>query len=128
MTKIYLDVCAIQRPLDTPNQVLVVLEAEAVLGILTLCDAGQIELISSEASIYEIEQNPFTIRREYGYSVLTKAKETINMTASVKDSGLSLATADSPPLNFGEWLNLAVSCLGDNQSLRSIHLWHLTIT
>ena len=55
MTKVYLDLCAIQRPLDTPNQVRVVLEAEAVLGILSLCDAGQIELISSEALVYETE-------------------------------------------------------------------------
>ena len=70
MTKIYLDVCAVQHPLDTPSQVLVLLEAEAVLGIPTLCDAGQIELISSEALLYETEQNPLSIRREHGYSCL----------------------------------------------------------
>jgi hypothetical protein len=38
MIKVYLDLCAIQRPLDTLNQVRIVLEAEAVLGILALCD------------------------------------------------------------------------------------------
>jgi hypothetical protein len=65
MTKVYLDVCAIQRPLDTPNQVRVALEAEAVLGILSLCDAGQIDLISSEALVYETEQNPLSIRPRF---------------------------------------------------------------
>ena len=45
MIKVYLDLCAIQRPLDTPNQVRIVLEAEAVLGILSLCDTELIELI-----------------------------------------------------------------------------------
>jgi len=84
MIKVYLDLCAIQRPLDTPNQVRVVLEAEAVLGILSLCDAGLIELVSSEALVYETEQNPLLIRREHAYSVLAKAKMTINVTASVK--------------------------------------------
>jgi hypothetical protein len=47
--KIYLDLCAIQRPLDTPNQVRIVLEAEAILGIISFCDSGQAELLSSEA-------------------------------------------------------------------------------
>jgi len=85
MIKVYLDLCAIQRPLDTPNQIRAALEAEAVLGILSLCDAGQIELVSSEALVYETEQNPLPIRREHGYSVLAKAKTTINVTASVKE-------------------------------------------
>jgi len=73
MIKVYLDLCAIQRPLDTPNQVRIVLEAEAVLGIISLCNAGLIELVSSEALVYESEQNPLPIRREHGYSVLAKA-------------------------------------------------------
>jgi len=85
MMKVYLDLCAIQRPLDTPQQVRVVLEAEAVLGILSLCDAGSIELVSSEALVYETEQNPLLIRREDGYSVLAKAKTIVNMTPSVKE-------------------------------------------
>jgi hypothetical protein len=36
MIKVYLDLCAIQRPLDTPNHVRIVLEAEAELGIISL--------------------------------------------------------------------------------------------
>jgi len=99
MTKVYLDVCAIQRPLDTPNQVRVALEAEAVLGILSLCDAGQIELISSEALLYETEQNPLSIRREHGYSVLAKAKATINVTASVKERASQFLQHSIKPLD-----------------------------
>jgi len=41
--------------LDTPNQVRIMLETEAVLGILSFCDAGRIELVSSEALVYETE-------------------------------------------------------------------------
>ena len=73
MTKVYLDVCAVQCPLDTSNQVAVALEVEVVLGTLTLCDAGKIELISSKASICETEQNSLAIRWEHGYSLFAKA-------------------------------------------------------
>jgi len=99
MTKVYLDLCAIQRPLDTPNQVRVALEAEAVLGILSLCDAGQIELISSEALVYETEQNPLPIRREHSYSVLAKAKTTVRVTASVKERASQFLQYGVKPLD-----------------------------
>lgn len=78
--KIYLDLCAIQRPLDTPNQVRVVLESEAVLGIITLGDIGQIELLSSEALLYEGEQSSLPIRKEHSLAVLSKAGNVILVT------------------------------------------------
>jgi hypothetical protein len=37
--RIYLDLCSIQRPMDDHAQDRIRLEAEAVLGILVLCDA-----------------------------------------------------------------------------------------
>jgi hypothetical protein len=104
MTKVYLDLCAIQRPLDTPNQVRVALEAEAVLGILSLCDVGQIELISSEALVYETEQNPLPIRREHSYSVLAKAKTIVSVTASVKERASQFCNMVSSPLTQFIWL------------------------
>lgn len=97
--KVYLDLCAIQRPLDTPNQIRVVLEAEAVLGLISLCDTGLIEIISSEALIYENEQNPLPIRREHGYSVLAKAKTTINLTTNVKERASQFTQDGIKPLD-----------------------------
>ena len=47
--RIYLDLCSLQRPLDSKTQIRVVLEGEAVLGILSLCELGVAELISSDA-------------------------------------------------------------------------------
>jgi len=55
MKTIYLDLCAIQRPLDTPNQIRIVLESEAVLGLIQMCDAGLIEIVSSHALVYEAD-------------------------------------------------------------------------
>lgn len=46
--KIYLDMCSIQRPLDTKTQPRIAVEAEAILGVLKLCEAEQVELMSSE--------------------------------------------------------------------------------
>ncbi len=49
--KIYLDVCAIQRSLDTPSHLRIAIEAEAILGILALCERGQVEIVSSDALV-----------------------------------------------------------------------------
>ena len=72
--KIYLDTCSLQRPLDSKNQIRIILEAEAVLGILALCESGKIELVSSEVLLFEIDRNPNMTRQEYALEVLSKAK------------------------------------------------------
>lgn len=115
--------CAIQRPLDTPNQVRIALEAEAVLGILALCDAGLVELISSEALVYEAEQNPLLIRREHSYSVLAKAKSMINVTASVKERAFrfldySIKPLDALHLALAEASKVDYFCTCDDQLTR----------
>ncbi|MGQ9898536.1 MAG: hypothetical protein ACUVR8_13410 [Acidobacteriota bacterium] len=52
--RVYLDVCATQRPLDSPNQIRIILETEAALGIIALCELGrQLQIVSSDALIYE---------------------------------------------------------------------------
>jgi hypothetical protein len=51
MPRIYLDVCCLNRPFDDQTQDRVHLEAEAVILILTHCQAGEWEWISSEAVI-----------------------------------------------------------------------------
>ncbi len=79
MKTIYLDLCAIQRPLDTPNQIRIVLESEAVLGIIQMCDSGLIDLVSSDALVYEAERNPLPVRREHAFAVLAKARESISI-------------------------------------------------
>ena len=82
--RVYLDVCAIQRPLDSPNQIRIILEAEAVLGIVALCESGQLEIVSSDALIYETAHNPLPVRREHARAVLRKARETIGVSEEAK--------------------------------------------
>ena len=82
--KVYLDTCSIQRPLDTKSQVRIALEAEAVLGILALCETGQIELVSSDTLVFETERNPVMVRREHALAVLSKARVFVALTDDVE--------------------------------------------
>ena len=121
--KVYLDLCAIQRPLDSYNQVRIVLEAEAVLGILALCDAGRLELASSEALQYETEQNLWPVRREHAKAVLAKAKSTAVVSESAQQRAGQIAASGIKPLDA---LHLALAeasraeyfCTCDDELLR----------
>jgi predicted nucleic acid-binding protein len=122
--KIYLDLCAIQRPLDTPNQVRIVLESEAVLGIISFCDSRQAELVSSEALFYEGEQSPLLIRQEHTRSVLAKAKSNVDVSENEKARAATLVTFGIRPLDA---LHLALAeagkvdyfCTCDDKLLRN---------
>ncbi len=122
--KIYLDLCAIQRPLDTSHQIRIVLESEAVLGIITFCDNGQAELLSSEALIYEGEQNLLTIRKEHTLAVLAKAKVIVNITEAAKERAANLIPFGIKPLDalhisLAELGNADYFCTCDDKLLRN---------
>ncbi|MBM3187876.1 MAG: PIN domain-containing protein [Chloroflexi bacterium] len=97
--RVYLDVCAIQRPLDTYSQIRIVLEAEAVLGILALCDAGRLELVSSEALQYEVQQNSLPVRREHALAVLAKACLVATVDRSVQERARTFTEYGIRPLD-----------------------------
>ncbi len=83
--KVYLDMCSIQRPLDTKTQPRVAVEAEAILGVLTLCEAGHVELMTSDTLVFELERNPHPVRKEYALKVLTKATVFIHTDDQVEE-------------------------------------------
>ena len=68
--KVYLDMCSIQRPLDSQDDVRVATEAQAVLGVLRLCESGQVTLVGSDALLFELEKNPHPVRKDYAAAVL----------------------------------------------------------
>ncbi len=72
--KVYFDNCSLQRPLDEKKQVRVMVEAEAVLSLLALCESGKLELVSSEVLLFETLKNPDVSRAEYALAVLRQAK------------------------------------------------------
>ena len=81
---IYLDICSIQRPLDSKSQLQIALEAEAVLGILSLVEANKVNLISSEILLFEIKRNSNQIRKEYALEVVAKAKDYVSMNLKIE--------------------------------------------
>lgn len=82
--KIYLDTCSIQRPLDTKSHLRITLEADAVLGILSLVEANKVDLISSEILFFEIQRNSNQIRKEYALEVISKAKKFVSMNIKIE--------------------------------------------
>ena len=107
--KIYLDVCAIQRPLDSATHLRVALEAEAVLGILALCESGIVEIVSSDALVYETEQNPWPLRQEHAWAVLSSAREHIKISEKIEQRAQYLLRQGFKPLDA---LHLAMAEAG----------------
>jgi predicted nucleic acid-binding protein len=97
--KIYLDTCSIHRPLDSKNQTRIILEAEAVLGIIVLCESGEIELVSSEALLYEAKRNPNPVRRQHALVVLEKANTVVQINDIIEQRARLFVAAGIKPLD-----------------------------
>jgi predicted nucleic acid-binding protein len=97
--KIYLDSCTLQRPLDSKTQTRTILEAEAFLGVLTLLESGKVEIVSSEALLFETDRNPNVTRREYALEVLSKAKTFVVLNEPVEKRARKLESFGLKPLD-----------------------------
>lgn len=97
--KVYLDMCSIQRPLDTKTHPRIAVEAEAILGVLTLCEAGQVELMTSETLIFELESNPHPVRKTYAFDVLAKATVSIQTDTQIEELARTFQTAGIKPVD-----------------------------
>jgi predicted nucleic acid-binding protein len=96
---IYLDMCCLQRPCDDMAQVRIRVEAEAVLGILAFCDAGEAGLISSDPLEYEMSRNPYPLRRAYAQAALVRAVTVVRLSAPIEARAGQLAAAGLAPLD-----------------------------
>jgi len=97
--RIYLDMCSIQRPLDTRDQVRIAVEAEAILGILALGELEELDLVASDALVFEAEQNPHPARKRYAFEVLAKAKVFVHSGEQVEARARSLLSQGIKPLD-----------------------------
>ncbi len=123
--RVYLDSCAIQRPLDTYNQVRIALDAEAVLGVLALCSAGKVELVSSEALQYEMQQSPWPERREHARAVLATAHLVVAVDEAVERRAQGLLSLGFKPLDAlhlacAETSGVDYFCTCDDRLLRRV--------
>lgn len=81
--KIYLDTCSLQRPFDSKTQVRILLESEAVLGILNYVENKNILLINSEVLEFEINRIPSTLRRVNSKNILKNAKYFVKLNKQI---------------------------------------------
>jgi predicted nucleic acid-binding protein len=99
VVKIYLDTCSLQRPLDSKTHIRTVLEADAVLGIIDLCESGKVRLVSSEVLTFETERTPSPIRRQYARQVLAMAKVSVEVTNQVSERATEFLEFGLKPLD-----------------------------
>lgn len=97
--RIYLDCCTLQRPFDDKSQPRIAVEAEAVLVILTLCESGQVTLISSEALEFEIGRIPDQERKEESLAILKVARETVCLSQDLEALARRVEASGVKPLD-----------------------------
>ena len=97
--KIYLDMCSIQRPLDSKTHPRIAVEAEAILGVLTLCETGQVELMTSETLRFELDRNPHPVRKTYALDVLAKATVSTQTDTQIEEQARTLQTKGIKPMD-----------------------------
>ena len=98
--RIYLDCCSIQRPFDDKSQPRIAIEAEAVLVILALCESEHLQLVSSEALLFEIGRIPDQARKDDAVAILKRiAKEIIELTPEHEVLARRLEASGLKPLD-----------------------------
>jgi predicted nucleic acid-binding protein len=97
--RVYLDCCSLQRPFDDKSQPRIAVEAEAVLVILALCESGRLELISSDALLFEIGRIPDQTRKDDALAILKIAKKTLELTAEFEELARRLGASGLKPLD-----------------------------
>jgi len=82
--RLYFDTCSLQRPLDERSQTRIVLEAEAILAILALCEQGHIDLVVSDMVVYESSNNPHPQKRQFVMEVINQAKDHVSLSSAIE--------------------------------------------
>ena len=121
--KIYLDCCSIQRPFDDRSQPRIAVEAEAILVVLALCESNQLELISSDALLLEIDQIPDPIPKEDAMEIISLAGQTVELTSEIeilaREFGVSgIKTLDALHLAFASFSRVDYFCTCDDKFIR----------
>ncbi len=126
---LYLDMCSLQRPLDDKTQLRIALEGEAVLGIFALCQAGDAQLLSSDALEYEAGRNPHPLRKAHTEGILARAVQVVRVSDEIEQRARAYNAAGLKPLDA---LHLACAvqagadffCTCDDQLLRRARSAH----
>ena len=73
--------------------------ADGILGIIALCDSGEIELVSSEALLYEAKRNPNPVRKQHALAVLEMASITVQINDIIEQRSRLFVETGIKPLD-----------------------------
>ena len=123
MLLVYLDNCALQRPLDDRVQFRIRVEADAITAVLESVEAGRVELASSPALRAEVSRGRDRSRQEFAVRALALASQdapTSAETEAIADEfgRAGLRTLDALHLAFAVALRADFFCTTDDRLLR----------
>lgn len=107
--RVYLDVCALNRPLDDQNQMRIRLEADAVLLILSHARERTLRMVVSPVHTSETAANPDLAKREHVQLLLKEvgtevATDLFQVRSRAEQlHGLGLGVADAAHVAFAEY-------------------------
>ena len=122
--KIYFDTCSLQRPLDNRSQLRIATEAEAILGILFwLSETDTLDLISSDALVFEVERIPNVYRKHYVLEVLEESNIFIELNDEIEAHAktfhaIGIKTLDALHLACAEYAKADYFCTCDDKLLK----------
>lgn len=131
--RVYLDVCCLNRPFDDLTQERVQFESDAILAILSRCQAGQWVLVSSEAVDLEVLKIPNSDKLKKVLALLSVAGEklTLNEAAIKRASEFQksgIKPMDSLHLAVAESSKVDVLLTTDDSFLRAANRMNLNFT
>lgn len=124
--RIYMDVCCLGRPFDDLTQGRVYLEAEAVLSIISRCESGEWNLLSSGAIDFEIAQMPDLEVQEKVNTLYSSASEHMNTTQKTIDrakefQAFEIKHFDSLHMALAEGANVDIFLTTDDRLIKRAH-------
>jgi len=121
--RVYLDVCCLNRPFDDQSQPRIRMESEAVVLILQAADAGELELVSSDAIDLELLRHPSAEIREGILASVRRMSRRLTGSPAVTERarrlhGLGFGPMDALHLAFAEKAGADVLLTTDDGLLR----------
>jgi predicted nucleic acid-binding protein len=121
--RLYFDTCSLQRPLDDRSHSRIVLEAEAMLALLSYCERGHADLIVSDMVVFESRNNPHPQKREFVTAILQQAHEQIALTDAIEQRATTfeqhgIKAVDALHLALAEAAQVDYFCTCDDRFYR----------
>ena len=88
--KIYLDTCCLNRPFNDQTQARIRRETEAIQTLLKYCFTEQWLWITSDVLIFEVNNTPNQIQRDYMKTQLNRAYQNVSIGATEDTRGQEL--------------------------------------